>query len=52
MEHRFFHGCFGIYGHGNVAGMGQARQQYADAPIYYQARNEHGMVHAAAGSQR
>ena len=30
MEQRFFQGCFGIFGHGNVAGMGQALQQYAD----------------------
>lgn len=28
VEHRFFAGCFGIFGHGNVAGMGQALQQY------------------------
>ena len=28
VEHRFFAGCFGIFGHGNVAGIGQALQQY------------------------
>ena len=28
---RFFAGCFGIFGHGNVAGLGQALQQYPDA---------------------
>src|SRR4028118_1923063 len=49
VEQRFFHGCFGIFGHGNVAGVGQALQQYADELTYYQARNEQGMVHAAAG---
>src|SRR5918998_685829 len=49
VEHRFFQGCFGIFGHGNVAGVGQALQQYADELTYYQARNEQGMVHAAAG---
>ena len=49
VESRFFHGCFGIFGHGNVAGLGQALQQYADELTYYQARNEQGMVHAAAG---
>ena len=27
-RHRFFAGCFGIFGHGNVAGVGQALQQY------------------------
>src|ERR671916_2620790 len=49
VEHRFFQGCFGIFGHGNVAGVGQALQQHADELTYYQARNEQGMVHAAAG---
>src|ERR671926_607640 len=49
VERRFFAGCFGIFGHGNVAGMGQALQQYADDLTYYQARNEQAMVHAAAG---
>src|ERR671928_130112 len=49
VEHRFFAGCFGIFGHGNVAGVGQALQQYADELTYYQARNEQGMVHTAAG---
>src|SRR5215210_125276 len=49
VEHRFFAGCFGIFGHGNVAGLGQALQQYGDELTYYQARNEQGMVHIAAG---
>ncbi len=49
VEHRFFHGCFGIFGHGNVAGLGQALQQHAGDLTYYQARNEQGMVHTAAG---
>ena len=43
----FFAGCFGIFGHGNVAGIGQALHQYP-AFRYYQARNEQAMVHAAA----
>jgi 3D-(3,5/4)-trihydroxycyclohexane-1,2-dione acylhydrolase (decyclizing) len=47
VEHQFFAGCFGIFGHGNVAGMGQALQQYPDFR-YYQARNEQAMVHTAA----
>ena len=42
----FFAGCFGIFGHGNVAGIGQALQQYPDFR-YYQSRNEQAMVHAA-----
>lgn len=46
-EHKFFAGCFGIFGHGNVAGLGQALKQYPDLP-YYQCRNEQSMVHTAA----
>ncbi len=52
-EHRTIAGCFGIFGHGNVAGIGQAlleaqRTGSADMP-YHLARNEQAMVHAAAG---
>ena len=47
-EQRFFGGCVGIFGHGNVAGIGQALQQNPDFP-YYLFRNEQGMVHAATG---
>jgi len=47
IEHRFFAGCFGIFGHGNVAGVGQALQQQNDIK-YYQCRNEQAMVHTAA----
>ncbi|MGI8959204.1 MAG: 3D-(3,5/4)-trihydroxycyclohexane-1,2-dione acylhydrolase (decyclizing) [Bryobacteraceae bacterium] len=46
-EHRFFEGCFGIFGHGNVAGMGQALEENASFP-YYLSRNEQAMVHTAA----
>jgi 3D-(3,5/4)-trihydroxycyclohexane-1,2-dione acylhydrolase (decyclizing) len=49
---RFFAGCFGIFGHGNVAGLGQALQQYHDVMPYHQARNEQAMVHVAAGYAR
>jgi len=52
LEQRLFAGCFGIFGHGNVAGVGQALQQYGDTLRYYMARNEQGMVHAAAGYAR
>jgi 3D-(3,5/4)-trihydroxycyclohexane-1,2-dione acylhydrolase (decyclizing) len=53
VEQRLIPGCFGIFGHGNVAGVGQALLQAAstgeaDLP-YYLARNEQGMVHAAVG---
>ena len=43
----FFAGCFGIFGHGNVAGIGQALQQNPDFP-YCLCRNEQAMVHTAA----
>ncbi|MEQ6120279.1 3D-(3,5/4)-trihydroxycyclohexane-1,2-dione acylhydrolase (decyclizing) [Reichenbachiella sp. MALMAid0571] len=46
-ENKFFAGCFGIFGHGNVAGLGQAIQQQNDLK-YYQCRNEQSMVHTAA----
>ena len=42
----FFAGCFGIFGHGNIGGIGQALQQVPGFR-YYQARNEQAMVHAA-----
>ena len=42
----FFKGCFGIFGHGNVAGIGQALKQYPSFK-YYQCRNEQAMVHTA-----
>ncbi|MGV8096086.1 MAG: thiamine pyrophosphate-binding protein [Mangrovibacterium sp.] len=47
VEQKFFAGCFGIFGHGNVAGYGQALQQSPDFR-YYQVRNEQAGVHAAA----
>jgi 3D-(3,5/4)-trihydroxycyclohexane-1,2-dione acylhydrolase (decyclizing) len=56
VEHKLFEGCFGIFGHGNVAGIGQAllEAELADptALRYYQARNEQGMVHAASAFTR
>jgi len=48
----FFGGCFGIFGHGNVAGLGQALQERPDLLTFYPARNEQAMVHAAAGYAR
>ncbi|MFQ5943845.1 MAG: 3D-(3,5/4)-trihydroxycyclohexane-1,2-dione acylhydrolase (decyclizing) [Anaerolineales bacterium] len=48
LEQQFFAGCFGIFGHGNVAGIGQALQEHPDFR-YYQTRNEQAMVHTAAG---
>ncbi|WP_129788317.1 3D-(3,5/4)-trihydroxycyclohexane-1,2-dione acylhydrolase (decyclizing) [Promicromonospora panici] len=64
---RLFAGAFGIFGHGNVAGVGQgllqahAEAEAAGVPAgeagpdelpYYLARNEQGMVHAAVGYAR
>ncbi|MGA7930354.1 MAG: 3D-(3,5/4)-trihydroxycyclohexane-1,2-dione acylhydrolase (decyclizing) [Candidatus Sulfotelmatobacter sp.] len=46
-EYRFFEGCLGIFGHGNVAGIGQALEQDPGLP-YYLFRNEQAMVHTAA----
>jgi len=52
LEQRFFAGCFGIFGHGNVAGIGEALYQHPDLLTYYQARNEQAMVHTAVGFAR
>jgi 3D-(3,5/4)-trihydroxycyclohexane-1,2-dione acylhydrolase (decyclizing) len=52
LEQRFFGGAFGIFGHGNVAGVGQALQQYSGELTYYQARNEQAMVHTASAYAR
>lgn len=48
---RFFAGVWGIFGHGNVAGIGQALQEHPELR-YYLARNEQAMVHAAAAFAR
>ncbi len=47
-EHALFAGMFGIFGHGNVAGIGQALHQNADSFRYYFTKNEQAMVHTAA----
>src|SRR5438105_6396240 len=47
-ENQFFAGCFGIFGHGNLAGVGQALQQTPELR-YYQSRNEQAQVHVAIG---
>lgn len=46
VEMPFFAGCFGIFGHGNIGGIGQALYQNP-AFRYYQSRNEQAMVHTA-----
>ncbi|MBA3270430.1 MAG: 3D-(3,5/4)-trihydroxycyclohexane-1,2-dione acylhydrolase (decyclizing), partial [Acidobacteria bacterium] len=45
---QFFGGVFGIFGHGNVAGIGQALDQTSGGLRYFQCRNEQAMVHTAA----
>ncbi|SNT64040.1 3D-(3,5/4)-trihydroxycyclohexane-1,2-dione acylhydrolase (decyclizing) [Asanoa hainanensis] len=52
VRHRFFAGTFGIFGHGNLAGMGQALREYAETMPYHLARNEQAMVHSAAAYAR
>ncbi|NYE45222.1 3D-(3,5/4)-trihydroxycyclohexane-1,2-dione acylhydrolase (decyclizing) [Spinactinospora alkalitolerans] len=56
VERRLIAGAWGIFGHGNVAGVGQALLQAArtgDADLpYHLARNEQGMVHASVGFAR
>lgn len=47
VERPFFAGVFGIFGHGNVTGLGQALEE-TGALKYYQPRNEQAMVHTAA----
>src|SRR3954462_1122836 len=48
----FFGGCFGIFGHGNVAGIGQALYERPGQLRFIPARNEQSMVHAAVGYAR
>ena len=48
-ENKMFEGIFGIFGHGNVVGMGQALEEDAGDLIMRMGRNEQGMAHAAMG---
>lgn len=56
VRERTIPGIFGIFGHGNVAGVGQAiKQLHVEQPgllPYHQARNEQAMVHEAVGFAR
>ncbi|MFI9805892.1 3D-(3,5/4)-trihydroxycyclohexane-1,2-dione acylhydrolase (decyclizing) [Streptomyces sp. NPDC052301] len=49
---RLIGATWGIFGHGNVAGIGQALIEHADVMPYHQGRNEQSMVHAAVGYAR
>ncbi|MFI5687167.1 3D-(3,5/4)-trihydroxycyclohexane-1,2-dione acylhydrolase (decyclizing) [Streptomyces sp. NPDC051636] len=52
VRRRLIGATWGIFGHGNVAGIGQALVEYADDMPYHQGRNEQAMVHAAVGYAR
>ncbi|MGY0486462.1 3D-(3,5/4)-trihydroxycyclohexane-1,2-dione acylhydrolase (decyclizing) [Streptomyces sp. WG-D5] len=52
VRRRLIGATWGIFGHGNVAGLGQALLQYGDAMPFHQGRNEQAMVHAAVGYAR
>ncbi|AZP17960.1 3D-(3,5/4)-trihydroxycyclohexane-1,2-dione acylhydrolase (decyclizing) [Streptomyces aquilus] len=52
VRQRLISATWGIFGHGNVAGLGQALVEYADDMPYHQGRNEQSMVHAAVGYAR
>ena len=46
---RLIPATLGIFGHGNVAGMGQALDQLSDLMPFVQGRNEQSLVHLAVG---
>ncbi|MFI8833331.1 3D-(3,5/4)-trihydroxycyclohexane-1,2-dione acylhydrolase (decyclizing) [Streptomyces afghaniensis] len=52
VRQRLIGATWGIFGHGNVAGIGQALLEHTDAMPYHQGRNEQAMVHAAVGYAR
>jgi 3D-(3,5/4)-trihydroxycyclohexane-1,2-dione acylhydrolase (decyclizing) len=54
IEARFIAGVWGIFGHGNVAGLGQALEELGEAfdVPYYRPQNEQGMVHMATAFAR
>jgi 3D-(3,5/4)-trihydroxycyclohexane-1,2-dione acylhydrolase (decyclizing) len=47
VEQRFFAGMWGIFGHGNVTGLGQALEEVGNDLPYYRPQNEQAMVHTA-----
>ena len=52
VERRFFAGIWGIFGHGNVTGVGEALFERPELLPYHMARNEQSMVHTACGFAR
>ena len=49
VEEKFVNGVFGIFGHGNVVGLGEALQEPNHSLKFFQGHNEQGMTHAAIG---
>jgi 3D-(3,5/4)-trihydroxycyclohexane-1,2-dione acylhydrolase (decyclizing) len=49
VRRRVIPAMFGIFGHGNVCGVGQALEQESDVMPFYQPKNEQAMVHTAIG---
>ncbi|MEV5983592.1 3D-(3,5/4)-trihydroxycyclohexane-1,2-dione acylhydrolase (decyclizing) [Streptomyces sp. NPDC052051] len=49
---RLIAATWGVFGHGNVAGVGQALVEYGAVMPYHQGRNEQAMAHAAVGYAR
>jgi 3D-(3,5/4)-trihydroxycyclohexane-1,2-dione acylhydrolase (decyclizing) len=47
VEVPYFAGCWAIFGHGNVAGLGEALHAHRDVLPTWRAHNEQGMAHAA-----
>lgn len=52
VEQRMFAGMFGIFGHGNVSGIGQALEEVGDDLTYHRPQNEQAMVHTAIAYTR
>jgi 3D-(3,5/4)-trihydroxycyclohexane-1,2-dione acylhydrolase (decyclizing) len=52
VEQRLFAGMFGIFGHGNVTGLGQALEEVGEDLTYYRPQNEQSMVHSAVAYAR
>ena len=48
VETKFVKGVIGIFGHGNVTGIGEALERSSGSLTYMQGKNEQGMVHTAA----
>ena len=51
-EYQFIRGVFGIYGHGQVCGLGQALEQNPEHLKYYRIQNEQAGVHTAIGAAK